>query len=203
MFCEKCGKEIADNAQFCRYCGASVRKKEMGTDNRPQIRKTQKKETQTAVPSHKVVAWIPSICGIVVFLSIFLPFIDYEYLSLSGKDLMALATGFESDWTGIADSGALPVVIMIIAVTILLLALALLVRISRQAAGGVGIGGAILLLLTRLLPNVIISQELSEWTGSYTSVNLIKFGAGWWLMFLAFAAAAVAGLIVPSVIMKR
>ena len=57
---------------------------------------------------------------------------------------------------------------MIIAVTILLLALALLVRISRQAAGGVGIGGAILLLLTRLLPNVIISQELSEWTGSYT-----------------------------------
>ena len=24
MFCEKCGKEIADNAMFCPYCGQQL-----------------------------------------------------------------------------------------------------------------------------------------------------------------------------------
>ena len=26
MFCEKCGKEIADNAAFCENCGAAIKK---------------------------------------------------------------------------------------------------------------------------------------------------------------------------------
>ena len=34
MFCEHCGKEIKDNAIFCKYCGVSVTEK---TDvNQPQ-----------------------------------------------------------------------------------------------------------------------------------------------------------------------
>lgn len=49
MFCDKCGKEISEQAKFCNHCGAPVNKPQAQTVSAPQKKPVKKKKAGNAI----------------------------------------------------------------------------------------------------------------------------------------------------------
>lgn len=56
MFCNQCGKELADNSNFCQNCGNNAKNKSQHTEIKAQINTHPvKKETNIVVKALKMI----------------------------------------------------------------------------------------------------------------------------------------------------
>lgn len=81
MFCQKCGKEIKDNAKFCNYCGAEQSTKENGmstekiqvdeTGNTEKILSSESVATVKPKKNKKLLAIIVAVVAIIFICCLF------------------------------------------------------------------------------------------------------------------------------------
>lgn len=78
MFCEKCGKEINDDATFCPYCGASV--DELASPETTNVTPTRKKNRVLKKILIAIVAVVVSFTVIITGIAIYLyyPFMTHQ-----------------------------------------------------------------------------------------------------------------------------
>ena len=55
--------------------------------------------------------------------------------------------------------------------------------------------GLVLTVLARFLPGMVIRHYLNGTIGSSFEMDVLQFGAGWWIMLAGFAAATIGGFI--------
>lgn len=202
MFCRKCGKQISEAARFCRYCGTTVSTTERQLQKQPldhvdimnkRTSQTDRKDDTSTKDTNfeNLCKWLTKACGIVVILGLFMPLIDYEYFTASGYEIFIqiLTEGEES-------------LFEIITLFILILfgfGIALLLMEEGVSSGSAAVGGAVTLLILRIVPNYLINRGIEDGIGFSLGVEVIRFGAGWWIMLLAFLTAIAIGLVVPNI----
>lgn len=88
MFCSQCGKEIKPGASFCTNCGAKVKAETI--EGRPvPISKPRAEEKVTIKVSP-----FPLICGVVMLISVFLPWASLDYGFGMKKTEAGTASGY-------------------------------------------------------------------------------------------------------------
>lgn len=207
-FCGKCGTQIPKNAKFCYSCGQPVgknvdMKESFGTVNQGSIKEvinsaeikqqidvTKDKMADTFDKSGFIRNWFFKICGAISIIGLFFPILDYGFFSISLKDIFQLSDYFD-------DTVLLAIVILVLIVYGALIAGVIIYKDVFKIRN-ISIGGATLLLVFRILPNIIIGASVDNEFGGGYSLEYIQYGSGWWIMFLAFVVAAVVNWVLAD-----
>lgn len=88
MYCKKCGKEISDDANFCKYCGTKFLKKEVV--NRKMIVK-EMEETKTVKNKNEIISI--TFAG-VALIGCMLPFSKFGWIIIVGVSILAVLSLF-------------------------------------------------------------------------------------------------------------
>lgn len=198
-FCSKCGKPVDDDdvrsgnehekAKYANTAGASGAQKTYG--ERPPQHHTGAQKAPAAIgDSSMIITWTCRICAAVAVLGmivmLFQPMINYVFGVMTPMELMTLSE--------LGDDSAS---IKAIAVFVCLIHLGICAAVFFKPGRCTATIGLAMAVIVRFVPNMIASMIIRNELGYDFGYEFIQYGAGWWLIFLSFlAAAAVAWFFV-------
>ena len=127
-------------------------------------------------------------CGLVAIIAMFLPFIHVEdYYQLSVFDMF-----FCLEEVSVNSPEVMTYVILLLFALIMAIAVIVL---NEDYIIVFALVGLVLTVLARFLPGMVIRHYLNGTIGSSFEMDVLQFGAVWWIMLAGFAAATIGGFI--------